>query len=127
MDGSQYSVPVQHLGATVGVRVHAEPVVIWRDADKTAEHPRPEDGGHRRIVEPSHFAPLFERNPRAQGMLYRQALLDLGPTTYAYVSELSHRQHAHLNDWIRCQSMPVSTPVVPRMRNGRYGDPFRRQ
>jgi transposase len=100
VEGNQYSVPVAHVGAPVGVRVHAERVVIWRDTQRIAEHPRAEDGAHRRIVEPSHFAPLFERKPRAQVMLYRQALLDLGPTAYAYVSELSHRQRAHLTDEI---------------------------
>ena len=100
VDGNQYSVPVQHVGAPVGVRVHAERVVIWRNADKVAEHPRAEDGAHRRIVEPSHFAPLFARKPRAQVMLYRQALLDLGPTAYGYVSELAHRQRTHLTSEI---------------------------
>jgi transposase len=96
VEGNQYSVPVQHVGAPVGVRVHAERIVIWRDADKIAEHRRAEEGAHRRIVEPSHFALLFERKPRAQVMLYRQALLDLGPTAYAYISELAHRQRTHL-------------------------------
>jgi transposase len=100
VEGNQYSVPVQHVGAAVGVRVHAGRVVIWRDADRLAEHPRAEDGAHRRIVEPSHFAPLFERKPRAQVMLYRQALLDLGPPAHSYISELSHRQRAHLTSEI---------------------------
>jgi transposase len=100
VDGNQYSVPVEHVGAPVGVRVHTERVIIWRDTNKIAEHPRAEDGAHRRIVEPSHFAPLFERKPRAQVMLYRQALLDLGPPAYGYVSELSHRQRTHLTSEI---------------------------
>jgi len=96
VEGNQYSVPVEHVGSPVGVRLHAKQVVIWRDTDKIAEHPRAEDGAHRRIIDPSHFAPLFERKPRAQVMLYRQALLDLGPSAYAYVSELAHRQRTHL-------------------------------
>lgn len=100
VEGNQYSVPVAHVGAPVGVRLHPERVVIWRDTTNIAEHPRAEDGSHRRVVEPSHFAPLFERKPRAQVMLYRQALLDLDPTAYAYVSELSHRQRTHLTSEI---------------------------
>jgi transposase len=96
VEGNQYSVPVAHVGAPVGVRVHARRIAIWRDADQIAEHPRAPDGAHRRVVEPAHFAPLFARKPRAQVMLYRQALLDLGEVAAAYVSELSRRQRAHL-------------------------------
>lgn len=94
--GNQYSVPVQHVGATVGVRVHADRVVIWRNTEKLAEHQRAHDGAHRRVVDPAHFAPLFERKPRAPVMRYRQALCDLGEVAHAYVSERSRRQRTHL-------------------------------
>jgi transposase len=100
VEGNQYSVPVAHVGAPVGVRVHARRIVIWRDADQIAEHARAPDGAHRRVVEPAHFAPLFARKPRAQVMLYRQALLDLGPVAHAYVSELSRRRRAQLAEEI---------------------------
>jgi hypothetical protein len=100
VEGNQYSVPVAHVGAPVGVRLHATRVVIWRDAERVAEHERAPDGAHRRVVEPAHFAPLFARKPRAQVMLYRQALLDLGGIAHAYVSELSRRQRARLAEEI---------------------------
>jgi hypothetical protein len=48
------------------------------------------------VVEPSHFAPLFGRKPRAQVMLYREALLGLGSIATRYVSELSRRHRARL-------------------------------
>jgi hypothetical protein len=39
---------------------------------------------------------LFGRKPRAQVMLYRAALLELGPGVAGYVAELSQRQRARL-------------------------------
>jgi hypothetical protein len=51
-------------------------------------------------VDPAHFAPLFGRKPRAQVMLYREALLALGPVAASYVGELSRRQRARLGEEI---------------------------
>lgn len=96
VEGNQYSVPVAHVGAPVTVRLHPTRVVIWRDGVLLADHVRAPDGRHQRVVDPSHFAPLFGRKPRAQVMLYRQALLDLGEVAYSYISDLSHRQHTRL-------------------------------
>jgi transposase len=94
--GNTYSVPIEHVGAPVTVRVHRERIVIWHDAELLAEHARARDGAHDRVVDPAHFAPLFGRKPRGQVMLYREALLGLGPVAQQYVSELSRRQRAHL-------------------------------
>src|ERR1700680_167633 len=94
--GNNYSVPIEHVGAPVTVRVHRERIVIWRDAKLLAEHARARDGAHARVVDPAHFAPLFGRKPPGQVMLYREALLGLGPVAQQYVSELSRRQRAHL-------------------------------
>jgi transposase len=96
--GNSYSVPVEHVGAPVIVRVHRQRIVIWRDADRLAEHRRAPDGAHRRIIEPAHFAPLFGRKPRGQVMLYREVLLALGDVARAYVGELSQRQRSRLAD-----------------------------
>jgi hypothetical protein len=94
--GNSYSVPVEHVGAPVTVRIHRERIVIWRDAELLAEHARAPDGAHRRVVNPAHFAPLFGRKPRGQVMLYREALLGLGSVAQQYLSELSRRQRARL-------------------------------
>lgn len=94
--GNQYSVPVNNVSAPVTVRVHRERIVLWRDTTLLARHDRAADGARRRVVTPEHFAPLFGRKPRAQVMLYRQALLDLGEVAQRYVSEVSHRKRAHL-------------------------------
>jgi transposase len=96
--GNQYSVPVNNVSAPVTVRVHRERIVIWRDITLLARHDRAPDGAHRRVVTPEHFAPLFGRKPRAQVMLYRQALLDLGEVAQRYVNELSHRKRAQLRE-----------------------------
>ena len=98
--GNSYSVPIAQVGAPVTVRVHRERIVIWRDAEWLAEHARAPDGAHRRVVDPAHFAPLFGRKPRAQVMLYREALLELGPIAAGYVGELSRRQRARLSEEI---------------------------
>jgi hypothetical protein len=94
--GNNYSVPIEHVGAPITVRVHRERIVIWRDAELVAEHARAPDGTHRRVVNPAHFAPLFGRKPRGQVMLYREALLGLGGVAQQYLSELSRRQRARL-------------------------------
>src|ERR1700681_3016476 len=94
--GNNYSVPIEHVGAPITVRVHRERIVIWRDTQLLAEHARARDGAHERVVNPAHFAPLFGRKPRGQVMLYRAALLGLGAVAQQYVSELSRRQRAHL-------------------------------
>jgi hypothetical protein len=64
--GNSYSVPIEHVGAPVTVRIHRERIVIWRDAELLAEHARAPDGAHHRVVNPAHFAPLFGRKPRGQ-------------------------------------------------------------
>lgn len=98
--GNQYSVPVVHVGAPVTVRVHRERIALWRDTTLVAEHRRAPDGAHQRVVVPEHYALLFERKPRAQVMLYRAALMELGPVAQRYVSELSCRQRTRLRDEI---------------------------
>ena len=96
--GNRYSVPVAHVGAPVAVRVHRERVRFWRDTDCVADHPRAPDGAGRRVVDTTHFAPLFPQKPRAQAMLYREALLGLGGRAPAFLAALSRRQRARLRE-----------------------------
>lgn len=94
--GNRYSVPVAHVGMPVTVRLHRDRVRIWRDTLCLADHPRAPDGAHQRVVDVTHFAALFPVKPRAQVMLYREALLGLGGRAPAFLSELSRRCRAHL-------------------------------
>lgn len=94
--GNRYSVPVAQVGAPVLIRLHRERVRIWRDATCLADHPRAPDGGQQRVIDPTHFAPLFPQKPRAQAMLYREALLALGGAAPAFLTALSRRQRARL-------------------------------
>ncbi len=94
--GNRYSVPVAHVGLPVTVRLHRERVRIWRNTDLVADHPRAPDGARRRVVAVAHFAPLFPKKPRAQVMLYRAALLELGEPATTFMTELSRRQRARL-------------------------------
>jgi transposase len=96
--GNRYSVPIAHVGAPVAARVHHECVRLWRDGLLLAEHRRRPDGARQRVVDPAHFAPLFPRKPRAQAMLYREVLLDLGGRAPAFLSALSRRHRARLRE-----------------------------
>ncbi len=99
--GNRYSVPVAHVGAPVAIRVHRERVRIWRDMALLADHRRAPDGARRRVIEPTHFAPLFPHKPRAQAMLYREVLLTLGGRAPAFLGTLSQRQRARLQEELR--------------------------
>jgi transposase len=99
--GNRYSVPVAHVGAPLTVRVHHDRVRLWRDGVLLAEHRRAPDGARQRVVAPEHFAPLFPRKPRAQAMLYREVLLRLGGRAPAFLSALSRRHRAHLQEEVR--------------------------
>ncbi len=94
--GNRYSVPVAHVRAPVTIRLHRERVRIYRDTVLLADHARAADGRRERIIDPTHFAPLFDRKPRAQAMLYRDALLQLGEPAPAFLVALSQHQRAHL-------------------------------
>lgn len=100
VNGNVYSVPLGHVGAPVSVRVHATRIRIWRDATCLAGHQRAPDGANRRVIEPQHFELQFARKERAQVMLYREALVQLGDDAQTYVSEVSHRRRAQLRDEI---------------------------
>jgi len=98
--GNRYSVPVAHVGAPVVVRLHRDRVRIFRDTALLADHARAPDGGRERIINPAHLAPLFERKPRAQAMLYRDVLLRLGGPALTFLSMLSQRHRARLREEI---------------------------
>src|SRR6266540_1922552 len=127
--GNSYSVPVEHVGAPVTVRVHRQRIVIWRDAELLAEHARAPDGAHRRVIDPAHFAPLFGRKPRGQVMLYREVLLELGDVARTYLGELSHRQRDRLGDEVlevyalyeRCGAPELLASMELAHAQGAYG------
>src|SRR5262249_26636103 len=73
IEGNRYSVPVQHVGAPVTIRLHRRRVVTWRDAEPLATHARAPDGAHRRGVQPAPSAPLVDVQPRTPAMHYRAA------------------------------------------------------
>jgi transposase len=132
--GNSYSVPVEHVGAPVTVRVHRQRIVIWRDAELLAEHRRAPDGDHRRVIDPAHFAPVFGRKPRARVMLYRDVLLDLGDVARTYLSELSHRQRSRLGDEVlevyalyeRCGAGELLAAMELAYAQGAYGAAYLR-
>jgi transposase len=127
--GNHYSVPIEHVGAQVTVRIHRQRIVIWHDAEQLAEHTRAPDGAHRRVVKPAHFAPLFGRKPRGQVMLYREALLGLGGVAQQYLSELSRRQRARLGTEIlavyalyeRCGAAELLAAMELAQAQGAFG------
>jgi len=93
-----YSVPVANVGTTVTARLCRDEVRIFHNTDEIARHRRAPDGSRRRVIDPEHFRPLFIKKPRAQVMLYRQALLDLSPDAGRYMSQVSYRRRDRLRD-----------------------------
>jgi transposase len=93
-----YSVPIANVGTTVTARVYLDEVRIFYNTDEIARHRRAPDGGRRRVIDPEHFRPLFTKKPRAQVMLYRQALLELSPAAARYMSQVSYRRRDRLRD-----------------------------
>jgi hypothetical protein len=134
MLGNSYSVPVEHVGAPVTVRVHRQRIVIWRDTELLAEHRRTLDGAHRRVIDPAHFAPVFDRKPRARVMLYREVLLELGDVAQVYLSELSQRQRSRLSDEVldvyalyeRCGAAELLAAMELAHAQGAYGAAYLR-
>ncbi len=94
--GNRYSVPVEHVGAPVVIRLHRAWVPIWRDTVCIADHVRVPDGARQRVVVPRHFEPVLRHKPRARAMLDRDHLVGLGGCAPAFMSELSRRQRDRL-------------------------------
>jgi transposase len=129
VEGNAYSVPLGHVGAPVTVRLHRERVLIWRDTVPLAEHRRAPAGAQRRVIEPAHFTALFARKPRAQVMLYRQALLDLGEPATSYLTEVSCRRRDRLRTevlsiyaaWQQQGSAALLAAMTAAAQAGAYG------
>lgn len=100
VEGNTYSVPLGHVGAPVVVRLHRERVVIWRDGQRLAEHPRAAKGSHKRVRQAQHYGPILAKKRRARLMLQREELLELGEVASAYLATLSRRRRQQLADQI---------------------------
>jgi transposase len=98
--GNRYSVPVKQVATTLTARLYRTQVGIFHNTDEVARHRRAPDGAQRRVINPDHFHSLFTKKPRAQVMLYRQALLELSPEAGQYVTEVSHRRRERLREEI---------------------------
>ena len=98
--GNRYSVPVEQAGLTLTARLYRTQVGIFHNTEEVARHRRAPDGAQRRVINPDHFHSLFTKKPRAQVMLYRQALLDLSPEAGEYVTEVSYRRRERLREEI---------------------------
>jgi len=63
-DGNNYSLPCEHAGKAVSIRIFAERIVIAAEGYAVAEHER-SFGKGAYILEPLHYLPLLERKPGA--------------------------------------------------------------
>ncbi len=61
---NHYSVPCEHAGKTVSIRIYADKIVLAVNGKRAAEHERSFDKG-KYILNPMHYLPLLERKPGA--------------------------------------------------------------
>lgn len=63
-DGNHYSIPCEHAGQLVSIRIFAGRVVLAVHGEAVAEHERSFEKG-RYVLDPLHYLPLLERKPGA--------------------------------------------------------------
>jgi hypothetical protein len=130
--GNVYSVPVAYVGMTVTARLRRYEVYIFSNMQEIARHRRASDGERRRVIIPEHFKPLFTKKPRAQVMLYRQALMELSPQAESYMSEVSYRRRGRLRDEVLATYMELmlygrkalADAMAEADRLGMYGNEY---
>jgi transposase len=90
-DTNSYSVPPEHVGASVTIRANDRHVRILRDSVEVACHVRSFDR-RRSVEDPVHVGKLLERRKAARGPKRRERLLALCPEANVYLHEVARRR-----------------------------------
>ena len=91
IDSNRYSVPVQFVGVPLLARLRKNWVDFYDGDNLVAQHARAKENLHKPIRHPEHYEPVFKKKPRAKVMMYRDHLLGLDSSIYAYIEALCFR------------------------------------
>ena len=96
-DGNRYSVPARNAGTRVRLRAYADKVLIYRDGQLIASHPRSHERG-RDIVDPEHESALVSQRRHARDQQTLQRFLRLSAEAETYYKQLAeHRPNPFLH------------------------------
>jgi transposase len=91
VDTNSYSVPAEHAGAAVTLKLYPGHVCIYRDQKLIARHVRDWDR-HKDLELPDHPKALLQQRRRAADQKLLQRLLALTPRAEAFYQAMSDRQ-----------------------------------
>jgi transposase len=91
VDTNSYSVPAEHAGAAVTLKLYPQHVCIYRDDKLIARHVRRWDR-HQDIEHPDHPRALLQQRRQAADQKLLQRLLALTPRAEAFYQAMSDRQ-----------------------------------
>jgi hypothetical protein len=91
VDGNRYSVPARHAGSRVRVRISSERILIYRQDQLIASHPRSYNRGCD-IADPEHARELVRQRHRARDASILQRFLALCGEAEAYYRQLEERR-----------------------------------
>jgi transposase len=91
VDTNSYSVPAEHAGAAVTLKLYPDHVCIYRDDKLIARHPRCWDR-HQDIEHPDHPKALLQQRRRATDQKLLQRLLALTPRAEPFYQAMNDRQ-----------------------------------
>jgi hypothetical protein len=96
---NRYSVPSRYIGQTLTARIHKEHLRLYDGEKLVVQHQR-SCGRNLRIVIPEHYETAFNAKPRGRMLVYRDFLMQLSENVAEYLSYLSRRQRASLEEQV---------------------------
>jgi Mu transposase-like protein len=90
-ESNRYTVPFEHAGALLELRVEPETLTLYRGQKLIAQHPR-SYGRHQDIENPDHVSRLLTERKRGEEAALLARLLALSPRAEAYYSALRQRE-----------------------------------
>jgi transposase len=91
VDGNRYSVPARHAGSRVRVRISSDRILIYRQDQLIASHPRSYHRGGD-LADPEHASELVRQRQRAREASLLQRFLALCGEAEAYYRQLQERR-----------------------------------
>jgi hypothetical protein len=90
-ESNHYTVPFEHAGALLELRVEPDTVTVYRGQKLIAQHPR-SYGRNQDIENPDHVSRLLEERKRAEDAVLLARFLALSPKAESYYGALRQRE-----------------------------------